>query len=307
MHQENDPSKIIQPLQKGDVVGIVATARKFTLTELQPALTLLETWGLRWKIGKTIEATDLEYPQLAGGDAFRASDFQNMLDDTEVKAIWCARGGYGTVRMFDAIDWTSFEKNPKWIIGFSDVTVLHCEIQNRGYQSIHAPMPVQIPNTSASALAFLENTLFSARQKFSIPPHSMNIYGNAKGKVVGGNLSILYSLLGSSTALKTDDCILFIEDLDEYLYHIDRMMMNLLRNGCLNNIKGVIVGGMTQMKDHNTPWGKNVIEILHSYFSKLNIPVCFEFPSGHIDNNHALILGKFANFTVQSEHVTLEI
>jgi muramoyltetrapeptide carboxypeptidase len=297
----------IPALQKGDLVGVVATARKFTLQELEPTLDLLASWGLRWKIGKTIETTDLEYPQLAGGDAFRASDFQNMLDDTEVKAVWCARGGYGTIRMFDAIDWTSYEKNPKWIIGFSDVTVLHCEIQNRGYESIHAPMPVQIPHSTPNALAFLENTLFCASQKFSIPSHPMNILGNAKGRIVGGNLSILASLLGSPTALKTENCILFIEDLDEYLYHIDRMMMNLKRNQCFTSLKGVIIGGMTQMKDHNTPWGKNVSEILHSYFSKLNIPVCFEFPSGHIDNNHALILGKIANFTVQSEHVTLEI
>lgn len=299
--------KPLSALQKGDVVGIVATARKFSLTELEPTIALLSSWGLHWKIGNTIEASDLEYPQLAGGDAFRASDFQTLLDDAEVKAIWCARGGYGTIRMFDAIDWNSFEKNPKWIIGFSDVTVLHCEIQNRGFESLHAPMPVQIPNTTPNALTFLENTLFNAHQKFSIPTHPMNILGHAKGRIVGGNLSILASLLGSRTALKTENCILFIEDLDEYLYHIDRMMMNLQRNRCFESLKGVIIGGMTQMKDHNTPWGKNVHEILYSYFSKLNIPVCFAFPSGHIDDNHALILGKMANFTVHSEYVTLEI
>ena len=297
----------LSPLKKGDKVGIVATARKFSLAELEPALDLLQKWGLTYKIGKTIGTSDLEYPQLGGNDVFRASDFQEMLNDPEVKAIWCARGGYGTVRMFDYIDWSAFEKQPKWIIGFSDVTVMHCEIQNRGYASLHAPMPVQIPTTTSEAIAFLEKALFENTQRFELAPHPLNHLGKAEGKIVGGNLSILYSLLGSPTALKTESCILYIEDLDEYLYHIDRMMMNLKRNGSFDKIKGVIVGGMTQMKDHNIPWGKNVYEIIDSYFTEMKIPVCFEFPSGHIDNNHALILGKKAIFTVQSTRVTLEI
>ena len=280
---------IIPPyLKKGDTIAIVATARKNIEDNLQPAISWLKNWGLEVVIGKTI---GLDKNQLAGNDEERADDFQTQLDNPNIKAIWCVRGGYGTVRMIDLLDFTKFKQNPKWIVGFSDVTVLHSHLNNLGFASIHGIMPVSSKATE-EAKESLRKALFGEPLEYTVPCDTMNRYGSAKGELVGGNLSILFSLLGSQSAVNCDDKILFIEDLDEYLYHIDRMMMNLKRNGCLESLKGIIVGGMTKMHDNEIPWGMNALEIIDDVTKKYNIPIIYNFPSGHMADNHALILGK---------------
>lgn len=282
-------------LQKGDTVAILATARKHIVKSMQPTIDLLESWGLNVVIGKSI---GLEENQLAGSDEQRAADLQEQLDNPNIKAIWCARGGYGTVRVVDLIDFTLFNKSPKWLVGFSDVTVLHNHLNTMGYKSIHGIMPISLAKASKEAIESLRLSLFGQPLQYAIDPHPMNRLGKATGEVVGGNLSILYSLLGSPSAIDCKDKILYIEDLDEYLYHIDRMMMNLKRNGCLESLKGIIVGSMTDMKDNDIPWGKNALEIVQDVTKQYNIPMVFNFPAGHIHDNRALILGATATIEV---------
>lgn len=280
---------IIPPyLKKGDTVSIVATARKNIEDNLQPAISWLKSWGLEVKIGKTI---GLDNNQLAGTDEQRAEDFQEMIDNPNIKAVWCVRGGYGTVRIIDKIDFTQFKKSPKWIIGFSDVTVLHSHLNTLGYQSIHGIMPVSTKATE-EAKESLRKALFGEPLQYVVPCDQMNKFGTATGELVGGNLSILYSLFGSVSAIDCSDRILFIEDLDEYLYHIDRMMMNLKRNGCLEGLKGIVVGGMTKMKDNEIAWGKNALEIIEDVTKEYNIPIIYNFPAGHLADNRALIFGR---------------
>ncbi len=292
-------TKMITPpyLKKGDTIAIVATARKNIDDNLKFAKDLLTSWGLNVKIGSTI---GLDLNQLAGTDEQRAADFQNQMDNENVKAIWCVRGGYGTVRMLDLLDFTKFKQNPKWIIGFSDVTVLHNHLNTMGYKSIHGIMPVSSKATK-EAKETLRIALFGDRLEYDILPHPMNRFGKASGELVGGNLSILYSLMGSKSAINCDDKILFMEDLDEYLYHIDRMMMNLQRNGCLESIKGIIVGSMTKMKDNDIPWGKNALQIIEDVTKKYNIPIIYDFPAGHIQDNRALIMGSKISIDVNNE------
>lgn len=282
--------KMITPpyLKKGDTVAIVATARKNIEDNLKPAISWLKNWGLEVVIGSTI---GLDNHQLAGTDAQRTADFQAQLDNPNIKAIWCVRGGYGTVRIIDQLDWSRFKKAPKWIVGFSDVTVLHSHLNTMGYQSIHGIMPVSA-KASEEARETLRKALFGEHLEYTLPCENMNRPGKAKGELVGGNLSILYSLFGSPSAIDCTDKILFIEDLDEYLYHIDRMMMNLKRNGCLESLKGIIVGGMTKMNDNEIPWGKNALEIIDEVTKNYDIPVIFNFPAGHMADNRALIFGK---------------
>ena len=289
-------------LQKGDTVAILATARKNLDDNLKPAIDLLKSWGLNVVIGSTI---GLDNNQLAGTDEQRAADFQQQLNNPNIKAIWCVKGGYGTVRMIDLLDFTAFKKNPKWIVGFSDVTVLHNHLNTLGFKSIHGIMPVTVAKATPEAIETLRIALFGEKLKYEIDPFMMNRPGKATGELVGGNLSILYSLFGSPSAIDCTDKILFIEDLDEYLYHIDRMMINLKRNGCLESIKGIVVGSMTKMKDNDIPWGKNAIEIIEDVTKTYNIPVLYNFPAGHIQDNRALILGDIVTINVNEKCSTL--
>ena len=284
-----------QALKKGDTVAIVATARKIDASTLQPGIKLLESWGLKVILGKTI---GMEQNQLAGADWQRATDFQEMLDNPSVKAIWAAKGGYGTVKIVDRIDFSKFKKEPKWIVGFSDVTVLHSHMNRLGFQTAHAMMAISTPSATAAAKESLRKVLFGEKLSYSVPPHPFNKIGQAKGELVGGNLSVLYSIQGSVSVVDLKDKILFIEDLDEYLYHIDRMMTNLKRNGSLKGLKGIIIGGMTSMNDNDIPWGKNALEIIQETVKDLNIPVAYNFPAGHIKDNRALILGGIITFEV---------
>ena len=296
--------KMITPpyLQKGDTVAIVCTARKNIEDNLKPTINLLENWGLKVKIGKTI---GLDHFQLAGTDEERAADFQEQLDDPNVKAIWCVRGGYGTVRMIDLLDFTQFKQSPKWIVGFSDVTVLHSQLNRMGYESLHAIMPVSVPRATDEAIDSFCKALFGEHLEYTLTCDAINHNGKAKGELVGGNLSILYSLLGSESAIDCTDKILFLEDLDEYLYHIDRMLLNLKRNGCLTSLKGIVVGAMTKMNDNDIPWGKNALEIIEDITEDLKIPVIYNFPAGHIQDNRALIFGRQVTMEVNDEESKL--
>jgi muramoyltetrapeptide carboxypeptidase len=276
-------------LQKGDTVAIVSTARKISSDQIIAAIKLLEKWGLNVVIGNTI---GLEDYQFAGNDEARINDFQQLLNNPKVKAIWCARGGYGTVRLIDQLDFTEFKKRPKWIIGYSDITVLHSHIHNLGIATLHATMPINIEKNSKESLETLKKSLFGKNLTYEIPADEKSKSGNATGELVGGNLSVLYSLLGSKSSIKTDGKMLFIEDLDEYLYHIDRMLMNLKRNGYFSNLKGLIVGGMTDMHDNEIPFGKTAEEIILDIVLEYDFPVVFNFPAGHLDDNCALILGR---------------
>ncbi|HEX8563851.1 MAG TPA: LD-carboxypeptidase [Flavobacterium sp.] len=283
--------KMITPefLQKGDTVGITATARKIELTSLQPAIDLLESWGLHVVIGKTIGKSE---NQLAGADWQRATDLQEMLDDPTIKAVWAAKGGYGTVRIIDRINFTNFKKKPKWIVGFSDVTVLHSHLNNMNIETVHGSMALSAATATPAAIESLRRALFGEKLEYHVPPHPFNKPGKASGEIVGGNLSVLYSILGSKSEVDYKGKILFIEDLDEYLYHIDRMMMNLKRNGYFDGVKAVIVGGMTSMNDNDIPWGKDALEIIQDVLKEYEIPVIYNFPAGHIKDNRAIILGK---------------
>lgn len=290
-------------LKKGDKIAIVTTARKVIKEELATGISLAESWGLEVILGKSI---GVEYNQFGGDDNLRAEDFQNQLDNPEIKAIWCARGGYGTVRIIDKLDFTNFQKNPKWIIGYSDITVIHSHIHNLGFQSLHAQMPVDIENKSKAAQESVRKVLFD--DDYSIKfrtENQLNHEGATEGVLVGGNLSMLYSMCGSPTAIDTKDKILFIEDLDEYLYHVDRMMQNLKRNGYFDSIKALLVGGMTEMNDNAIPFGYNAQEIISQYMQDKSIPVVFDFPAGHIKNNLALAFGKNVHITLKNNAFTM--
>jgi len=289
--------KMITPefLQKGDTVGILATARKIDLVTLQPAIKLLESWGLHVVVGKTIGKSE---NQLAGADWQRATDFQEMLDNPKIKAIWAAKGGYGTVRIIDRIDFTNFKKKPKWIAGFSDVTVLHSHINNMNIETLHSLMAISVKTATPQAIESFRKSLFGEKIEYHIPKHSYNKNGTAKGEIVGGNLSVLYSILGSKSEVDYKGKILFIEDLDEYLYHIDRMMMNLKRNGYFDGLKALIIGGMTEMNDNEIPWGKDGLQIIQDVLKDYNFPIIYNFPAGHIKDNRAIILGKTISIEV---------
>ena len=295
---------MIQPsfLQKNDTVAIVSTARKLTLEELKPAIKLLDNWGLNVLIGKTI---GLEENQFAGTSEERTNDFQKMLNDPTIKAIWCARGGYGTVKIIDDLDFAYFKKHPKWIIGYSDITVLHNKLNNIGFESLHATMPLNVAKNTSEALKSLKKSLFGEILSYQITSSDDNKTGEGFGELVGGNLSMLYSLLGSESTINTDGKILFIEDLDEYLYHIDRMLMNLKRNGYFKNLKGLIVGGMTNMHDNTIPFGENATEIILDAVSAYDFPISFDFPAGHLNDNNALIFGRKVKLVVDEAKTTL--
>ena len=294
--------KIPPYLKKGDTVAIVCTARKFMPEDAKPAIELLESWGLKAKLGRTI---GLDSCQLGGTDAERIADFQAMMDDENVKGIWVARGGYGTVRIIDSLDFTKFKKHPKWIMGFSDVTVLHSQLNVERIASLHSIMPFTVPKASEEVKETLRKALFGEDIAYTIPSKTYDKKGKASGELVGGNISILYSLLGSKSSINTKDKIIFIEDLDEYLYHIDRMMFNLKRNGYFEKVKGIIVGSMSDMHDNEIPFGQNEVQIITEIAKENNIPIAFEFPAGHQKDNRTLILGKKVDFEVNENEIIL--
>ena len=291
-------------LKPGDKIAIVAPARKVSPSEMEMAIDRFKKWGLQ-----VVTALYLfgEKDQFSGTDEERTADFQMMLDDVEIRAIICARGGYGTVRMIDKLNFNAFQQHPKWIVGYSDITVLHSHIQTLfGIETIHTIMPINFPDLgSETAIESLRKALFGEPIEYNVAPHPLNLAGNVSGLLTGGNLSILYSLNGSPSDINTEDKILFIEDVDEYLYHLDRMMMNFKRSGKLDKIKGLVVGSLSKMNDNTIPFGKQAEEIISEYVKDKGIPVCFNFPAGHSVDNSALILGREVQLNVDPNGVSL--
>ncbi len=288
-------------LKKGDKIAIVSPARKQSPVDMEPAIKMFGSWGLEVIEGKNLYAS---YSQFAGTDDQRLSDFQQMLDDDSIRAVICSRGGYGSVRIIDKVDFTRFMRNPKWIVGFSDATVIHSHIhRNFGIETLHAIMPVNFKdkNDDNPSLISLKNALFGKELAYRFSSGEFGRKGKCRGILTGGNLSILYSLNNTASDIDTDGKILFLEDLDEYLYHIDRMMMNLRRSGKLQRLTGLIVGGMTKMNDNVIPFGKTAIEIIARSVEDYSYPVCFNFPAGHLDDNRALILGREVNLEIGEE------
>ena len=289
-------------LKKGNKIAITCPAKKLP-KPMTDAIKLLQLWGLEVVLGKTVDAS---YHQFAGDDDLRAADMQNFIDDDSIKAIIAARGGYGTVRMIDKVDFSHFAQKPKWLVGFSDITLLHTHIfSNYKVQSIHGQMPVSIPDASAKSLETLRKALFGEDLIYQLPTNYKNRKGEGKGILVGGNLSLLLSASGSVSDLDYSGKILFIEDVSEYLYSIDRMARTLKRAGKLKNLAGLIVGGFTETKDNDIPFGQSVPEIILDVVAEYNYPVCFDFPAGHIPDNNSLILGRMANVLVNDTEVKI--
>ena len=292
-------------LHPGSRVALVATARKVSPEEVQPSVELLRSWLLEPIVDDGLFAAD---NQMAGRDEHRAALLQRYIDDDSIDAILCVRGGYGTVRIVDRVNFVPLLHRPKWIIGYSDVTVLHSHVA-RHYQltTLHATMPLNIPADRAQwntpAIESLRCALFEGTADIEAPASPLNRTGHCYAPVVGGNLSVLYSLCGSPSDIDTEDKILFIEDLDEYLYHIDRMMQNLKRNGKLERLKGLVVGAMSDMHDNAIPFGKTAEEIVLDAVKEYDYPVAFHLPIGHIGlDNHALLLGIPATLDITDTH-----
>jgi len=282
-------------LQKGDRVAIVCPAKKLP-QPMNDAVALLQSWGLEVVLGDTVIAS---HHQFAGDDTLRAQDLQQYVNDDSIKAIFAARGGYGTVRIIDHVNFSHLITHPKWIIGFSDITVLHAHLfTNYHLQTIHGQMPVNIPDATGPSLETLRKALFGEELTYEIAPHPLNRPGTATGELVGGNLAILLSLSGSVSDYNYDEKILFIEDVGEYLYSVDRMMYTLKRAGRLKNLAGLIVGGFTDLKDNDIPFGQTAQEIIKSIVEEYDYPVCFDFPAGHVRDNRALVLGREISLVV---------
>lgn len=268
------------------------------------AIALLESWGLEVVLGDTVNAS---FHQFAGDDNFRATDMQRLIDDDSIKAIIAARGGYGTIRMIDKVNFDRLKENPKWIIGFSDITLFHTHLYaNYGLQTIHGQMPVNIPDASSKSLQSLKNALFGDEVSYHYQPHGQQINGEAKGIMVGGNLSLLIASLNSVSDFSYDGKILFIEDVGEYLYAVDRMIRTLNRAGKLKNLAGLIVGGFTEIKDNDIPFGQTVTEIVLNVVKDYGYPVCFDFPAGHVPDNRALIHGRQLSMSVSNNSVQIK-
>ena len=287
-------------LKSGDCIGIVAPARKISAEELNPAIKQLESWGLNIKLGKNIYAIN---NQFAGTDSQRLADMQQMLDDPDVKVIISARGGYGSVRIIDELYFSLFRHHPKWIAGFSDITVFHNHIpKHYDIQTLHCTMAFNFDKDTEST-ELLREALFGVLKDYSIAPQPLNRKGTGSGMLCGGNLSMLYALAATPSDIDTFGKILFLEDLDEYLYHIDRMMMQLKRAGKLANLAGLVTGSFSEMKDNTIPFGKTAEEIILDSVKEYDFPVCFGFPAGHGQKNFPLYIGNTVELDVNMDKV----
>ena len=291
-------------LQKGDTVGLLALACKVDFEILKPAIKFMENdWGLRVVLGESLRS---EYHQFAGTDAVRTKDFQTMLDDSNIKAIFSARGGYGSSRIIDDIDFSAFQKSPKWIVGFSDITAVHCQIHSLNIESLHATMPkLFLQEGGEESLESLRKILFGKSFSYQISPASMNRLGIAQGELIGGNLALLSHVIGSKSDTNYDNKILFLEDVNEYLYNIDRMMIQLKRSGKLQNLAGLIVGSFSDCQDNQVPFGKTANEIIQEAVSGYSFPVCYNFPVGHEPENWAMPCGRMVSLRVEKDGVLL--
>ena len=302
-------NKLIKPeyLKKGDTVAIVAPSGvlKNYNAYILKAKELLKSWELEVVIGENVFNDNGHF---AGTDIQRSADFQLALDDKAIKAIWCARGGYGAMRVIDNLNFEKYKENPKWIIGYSDITAIHNDLHNNKSESIHGIMcksleKIDVDNNESISL--LKKTLFGEKLSYTIEGNNYNIEGNSNGQLIGGNLTLLHCLLGSESSIDTNGKILFIEDLGEYLYHIDRMLISLKRAGYFDNCKGLIVGDFTDMRKNTTPFGRNLKELILDIVREYDFPVSFGFPAGHGEKNYPMILGREINLEVSKQQSTI--
>lgn len=302
-------SELIRPpyLKAGDTVAIIAPSGilKSRESEVQRAKNLLRSWGLNVIVGKHVFSKSNHF---AGTDAQRCEDLQQAMDDPKISAIWCARGGYGTVRILDKLDYTKFKDNPKWIIGYSDITALHNQVHNEGVQSLHALMAVSLNNDlkdESQTVQTFKSALFGNPVDYTLKGSNYNKEGIASGQLVGGNLTILHTMLGSDTSIDTSGKILFIEEIGEYKYHIDRMLQSLKRAGYFDNCKGVIVGDMSKLRKNTTLWGSSIEQLILDALSEYSFPIGFNMPAGHEKDNRTLVLGKEIRLDVSKGKSTL--
>ena len=291
---------VIPYLKQGSKVAIAAPARMVKPEEMEYAIHWLEEKGF---VPIYDDRLFTGYHIFAGDDDFRAAVFQEYLDNEYINAIWIARGGYGSIRIIDKLDFTQFLKHPKWVVGFSDGTVLHGKLSRLGVPSLHAAMPFYFANKTPEAKQSLLDALTGKPLQYEIPSNPLNRLGMMEGEIVGGNLSVLYGMIGSDTFPELDGKILFIEEVDEYIYHIDRMMHAMKRAGKLEHLKGLIVGGLTQIHDNAHPFGMSAEEVIAEAVSEYNYPVCFGFPAGHFDDNRAVFFGLNSRLIVTKEKV----
>lgn len=280
--------KLPPPLQKGDTIALASPARFVQPAEVEHFVRFAAQCG--WNV-RLDEACFARYNQFGGTDEQRAAHLQSLIDNPEVKAIFCSRGGYGSLRILDKLKFESLLQHPKWLVGFSDITVLHAKLQSLGIASLHAPMPFNFGPDDNQRFTELKLCLEGQHSSLTIAPHPLNINGQASGELVGGNLSILYALKGSDTLPDMKGKILFVEDVDEYLYHIDRMMLSLKRAGLFSDLAGMVVGAFTDMKDNAIPFGLTAEEIIREHVAEFGFPLCFGFPAGHISLQRPLLLG----------------
>ncbi len=299
-------SSIVPPaLKHGDKVAIVATARYVDSAALEFAEQVFKSWGLNPTRGENLLQQEHNF---AGSDQQRRADLQRAFDDPTIKAIFCFRGGYGSVRIVDELENTILKKTLKWVIGFSDITALHNYMNSQcNSASLHATMPINYKENTSKALLSLKEFLFHQKINYTIDASSNNVLGKCNAPIVGGNLAILQSLSGTLYDIDTKGNILFIEDVDEYYYNIDRMLWTLKLSGKLSQLSGLIVGGFTNLKDNDTPFGKSIQEIVLEKVREFNYPVCFNFPAGHFNNNCAIPFGVSAELSVEKDKVCLSI
>ena len=301
--------KLVQPpyLKAGDSVAIVAPSGILLNreTEIRIARDLLESWGLKVTVSNHVFNKANHF---AGTDYERSEDFQNALDNPNIKAIWSARGGYGTVRILDNLDYKKFKENPKWLIGYSDITSLHSQIHNIGIESIHGMMCTSLADKKEDikeTISTFKKAIFGESLSYTLKSNKYNKIGKAKGQLIGGNLTLLQTMLGSDTAIDTTDKIVFIEEIGEYKYHIDRLLQSLKRAGYFDNCKAVIVGDITKLRRNTTSWGKPIEQLILDVFEECDFPVLFDFPAGHEKDNRALIFGRTVELNINSYESTV--
>jgi len=277
-------------LKKGDRIAITCPAGYMPREKAQTCIETLQQWGFEVMVGKTLGSKSKNY--FSGTDEQRLNELQAMLDDESIKAILCGRGGYGVTRIIDQLDFTRFKKNPKWIIGFSDITVLHAHINsNFKISTLHAPMAAAFNKGENDFTNSLHKALIGKKAKYTTKAHLFNKLGLAKGELIGGNLSLITHLIGTKSAIKTKNKILFIEDIGELIYSTDRMLHQLKRSGILTNLAGLIVGGFSAVKDTERPFDKKVEEVINDIVKEYDYPVCYHFPVSHEKENYALKIG----------------
>jgi muramoyltetrapeptide carboxypeptidase len=298
--------KIPPYLKKGDTIGIVCPSGTLSAKKAATCISTLEAWGYKVKIGKTLGT---QHHYFSATDEARAADLQEMLDDKNVQAVLCGRGGYGMSRIIDALDFKKFKKHPKWVIGFSDITLLHNHFtQVLKTASLHAPMAAAFNNGQSNNewVLSLKHALQGKKANYKAEVHAHNKFGKATGKLVGGNLTLVAHAIGTVSGLQTKNAILFLEDIGEYKYNIDRMMLQLKRSGMLKNLAGLVVGGFTQTKDSDPAFGATVYEIIEAAVAAYNYPVCYDFPVSHDKENYAIKHGMEYALEVTAKKVSLK-